>query len=982
MFIDCPYCQRRLEYSKEPPRYCGYCGRPLGSTVDLQSASSIEVANAPTMLPKMPGQTHATTGDEDVTLIKPAEPGREFLFAADPERIGAYRLLRRLGGGGMGTVYEAQEPHSHRRVAIKLISPEFVSHTESLARFRQEGRLASRLAHPRCVFVYTVDEDAGRPYIVMELMPGKTLLDLVRENGPLSAEQAVEKILDVIDGLMEAHKLGLIHRDVKPSNCFLQRDGRVKVGDFGLSKSMPHAANLAQEDPSLTKTGAFVGTPLYAAPEQVKGDRVDQQADVYAVAATLHFLLTGKAPFEGSPDAMATMARIVSDDPPSVRLSRPEISTSLDQVILRGLSRDRKKRWKDMAAFRNALLPFLPKAASYVGLGLRVSAALIDLIVVFVMILLFEKGWQYGVGNITKADYQASEFTWEYWITCLNAFITTPVIMIIYFASLEHFVGCTLGKLLVRLRVHKSVSGENPTWGQVIVRSTVFVYALTLLEFILFCSMPYQAQLNPEPQSTNSTSNKTAAALKNKSQSVNEVATTDLLTFLHWPSWLVGMMLLSISMRASNGYRGLHEFCSDTRVVSLPWQWKPKKLMLSREHRPNLGITTDMPQRIGAFTIKGILSINGPNEIYIGQDDSLARPVWIWQRPRGFSLGKSLTSVDRAGRWRWLANGTEKDKEWDAWLATPGTFLRDIIAQGGALSWQEARHLLHKLAEELHASCLNQTLPFVLSTSQVWVQPDGNVQILDFPMEIQSVDSSAQLPVGDEPRSHYFLQQVAILCLEGQPRAVNTRKKIRVALPVHADRIVNRLLGYAQPALSLAQLLKELQETATMATEVTRMRRMGHFLLHGFSLLVLLIIIVGILTPLYMKYNVGKLKILSLNNQIEYLVFFLCVILISFLTRGGITYHLFGLALWNRFGGKVKRNQAALRTIIVSMPLLILFMIDNHLQTFNEDRTLFIIRLINSGLILVYICVHIVFLLIKPSESWHDRIVGTVIVPK
>src|SRR5262245_834874 len=124
----------------------------------------------------------------------------------------------------------------------------------------------------------------------MELMLGSTLRDLVKDRGPLPPDFAVAKILDVIDGLLEAHHSGVIHRDVKPSNCFLEPNGRVKIGDFGLAKSLV-------SDAHLTKTGSFLGTLYFASPEQVRGDPVDQQTDVYSVAATLYYLLIGKAPF-------------------------------------------------------------------------------------------------------------------------------------------------------------------------------------------------------------------------------------------------------------------------------------------------------------------------------------------------------------------------------------------------------------------------------------------------------------------------------------------------------------------------------------------------------------------------------------------------------------------------------------------------------------------------------------------------------------
>src|SRR5207302_1720480 len=139
--------------------------------------------------------------------------------------------LKLLGAGGMGSVYEAEHPATGHRVAVKLLSPRLGFSQTAVERFRQEGRLASQLVHPRCVFVLAADTDAGRPYIVMELMPGQTLKDLVDARGPLPFEEAVAHTLDVIDGLAEVHRLGMVHRDVKPSNCFLTADGRVKVSD-------------------------------------------------------------------------------------------------------------------------------------------------------------------------------------------------------------------------------------------------------------------------------------------------------------------------------------------------------------------------------------------------------------------------------------------------------------------------------------------------------------------------------------------------------------------------------------------------------------------------------------------------------------------------------------------------------------------------------------------------------------------------------
>jgi len=228
MQLLCTNCSRVLELAGERPSFCAYCGHPLAE-------------------PKF--QT-------------PADFAVKF-NGGPADTVGPYRLLRPIGSGGMGTVYEAEEAASGRHVALKLLDGDAAESPEAMRRFRQEGRLMSQLAHPNCVFVLAADEDAGRPYIVMELMPGTTLKELVAEHGPLPPEEAVAKILDVIDGLQEAHRLGVIHRDVKPSNCFLAPDGRVKIGDFGLAKQLLCDAHL-------TQSGTFLGTPLFASPEQIR----------------------------------------------------------------------------------------------------------------------------------------------------------------------------------------------------------------------------------------------------------------------------------------------------------------------------------------------------------------------------------------------------------------------------------------------------------------------------------------------------------------------------------------------------------------------------------------------------------------------------------------------------------------------------------------------------------------------------------------
>src|SRR5262249_54923450 len=183
MSQQCPRCQKTLDVAGAPLSFCGYCGATLNaSTVGF---------------------------DPDATLAP--QPSTDFITG--PERLGEYRLVRRLGRGGMGVVHEGVHEATGRRVAVKFI--DVAASPEALTRFRREGKLAASVTHPRCVFVLAVDEAGGRPYIVMELMPGKTVDDLVHANGPLSPGRAIDLTLDLIEGLEQIHALGIIHRDVK-----------------------------------------------------------------------------------------------------------------------------------------------------------------------------------------------------------------------------------------------------------------------------------------------------------------------------------------------------------------------------------------------------------------------------------------------------------------------------------------------------------------------------------------------------------------------------------------------------------------------------------------------------------------------------------------------------------------------------------------------------------------------------------------------
>ncbi|MGH7137886.1 MAG: protein kinase domain-containing protein, partial [Pirellulales bacterium] len=339
-----------VESSDQRPANCPHCGRQL---LEVASDATLDYRPVTDASPTQP----QAIADGGVSSSPPVD------------RVGNYRLLKSLGQGGMGVVWEAEQTGTGRRVALKLLSPRLRPTAENVERFLREGKSAASISHPRSTFVFDAGQQDGQPYIAMELMPGRTLKDELDESGPLGAERAVDCILDVIDGLEAAHALGVIHRDVKPSNCFIDSDGRIKIGDFGLSKSLV-------SDAELTKTGSFLGTPQFAAPEQVRGGAVDQRTDVYSVGATLFCLLTGRGPFVG--DAAAVIAQIVSDSAPPLSSLRPEVRLSLSRIVARALEKDPNRRYQDLAGLRRALLPFATGGVSIADIGRRLAAYMLD----------------------------------------------------------------------------------------------------------------------------------------------------------------------------------------------------------------------------------------------------------------------------------------------------------------------------------------------------------------------------------------------------------------------------------------------------------------------------------------------------------------------------------------------------------------------------------------------------------------------------
>jgi thiol-disulfide isomerase/thioredoxin len=284
------------------------------------------------------------------------------------ETLGRYRLLSKLGQGGMGAVYLAHDPRLDRRVALKVLPPDVAPDAAAPARFRREAQALARLAHPGIVQVHDADEDGGRLFLVMEHAEGEDLARRVRRAGPLPPAEAADCARQAALALHHAHQRGLIHRDVKPSNLLLTPDGRVKLLDLGLARFLHghlEAADARQEtrpeadgaDAGRTWTGAYLGTPAFAAPEQFRDARAaDARTDVYALGCTLYFLLTGRPPFAAS--SVTELARAHAEDEPTP----PEAPAGLAEVVRRMLAKGQADRYPDAAAVADALAPFAAPA--------------------------------------------------------------------------------------------------------------------------------------------------------------------------------------------------------------------------------------------------------------------------------------------------------------------------------------------------------------------------------------------------------------------------------------------------------------------------------------------------------------------------------------------------------------------------------------------------------------------------------------------
>lgn len=915
--IICPSCQRSLVVSGDRPLFCSYCGSSLTANVGADPDRT---------------ETHVEGGTTvDVGSVRGEAE-------TVPDRIDGYRLIRKLGSGGMGTVFEAIDERQGRPVALKLIARDRVSSDESIQRFRQEAKMASAVTHPRCVFVLAVDDERGRPYLVMELMPGATLQSLVEEKGKLEPAEAILKVFDVIEGLEEFHKLGVIHRDVKPSNCFLEADGRVKIGDFGLSKAIEGGADL-------TRTGRFLGTPLYASPEQIKRDPLDERTDVYSVAATLYYLICKHPPVQAK-DAAEALARVVSEPAPPLSAFAPKVPRGLEAVIQKGLERDRSKRWRNLREFHDALLPFVPERVNIAAIGRRVGAYLLDLLLFYmavwaffaVVLLAFRGRFLDAVAFFDNHNLiiQAGEIA----------------VWLAYFTIVEGWLGASLGKWVVGLRVARADGGSPPG----LARASVRILVLAAVMGIGF-----------EPIIDRVGGNSPAAAVRRLGL------------------WLVlkgaGLLMTVSTMRRRSGARGLHEWASGTRVVEVVGggRLKPfprlRRLSTRRFPRSTPEPTASAPSRIGPYEVRGVVNRVGGRWMLAARDSTLDRRVWILLREPGAAPPwPARRTLSRLTRPRWIGGGDEPDWRWDAFTPPSGHPLSEVVEAGG-LAWTDALPLLTDLAEELEASRGEGALPLSLSTDQIWVRHDGRLQLFD-PLGWDVSIAGSQQPENDESgeaRALTFLADVARLALEGtRARRAPPHSPIRAAVPTRARAMLDRLVGAGDPYGRLVDARADLIAAAERPTEVTASRRVVQLAIQLFLISPGLLLLAGLTYPEFLPVRLPTET--PWVTAIPLLWVFWAIV-----ARGGLSYRLAGLALVRDVGGPAGPWALGLRALLAWGPPSALMAGSLYLQYQFPDAVLgsWILWTAGAALLVLFGVLTILF----PGRGIHDRITGTVVVP-
>ncbi len=863
----------------------------------------------------------------------------------------------------MGVVYQATDMESGRKVALKVLSTGIARDANMVDRFIQEGQLAAQISHPRTTFIYEAGEHHGQPFIAMELMPGKTLLDQLTEQGPMPSKHAVDLMIDVIDGLIAAHEIGVIHRDVKPSNCFLDVDGRAKIGDFGLSKNISSDANL-------TQSGSFMGTPLYAAPEQIRGDQVDKRTDVYAVGATLFALIAGRPPFEG--DTLSVTAQIISDPAPTLRSLAVKVPRGLDNLIARALNKNPADRFDNLVQMREALVQFGSRGAGLSAIARRAAAYMIDYLLVTTVVYLVLVILGLTMSDVDFDKLDAGTIPNKLSTLIVFGIITSWIAVVVYFAVCEGIWGTTAGKRLMSQRV-VNADGEAPGWRS-LLRSFVIPGALGIpLIGILIRIITVDT-----------------------TESYNVSFVVQLWTLSKLAELLPALICL-LTMRPTNGFRGIHGLSSGTRVLRV--EKRSASTRWSQSPQESLSVHQKLkPTTIGTYKITATVHGDGSPKVYRGLDENLGRKVWLFCYPADVNQ-TTFKPIDtgRPGRVRYLTSGRNQEFRWYAFECVDGIQFESASNIDKHFTWEQTRKAVLDYARELGASLNDGSTPSSLTLEQLWIDKNGNGKILEIPF------------FGGEPTLNQSDDRAAenAVNLMLDVFALVRRKQI---LPASIERIIAEFGGRPKSAATISWIAEQLDEASSKIASIRWDTRIG---ILGITIGIEWVVYTFLSSiALWFYYrHFGFLPIWKIVLPIGILStgFFV----IGFCVRGAPVFRFMGIDVRNKDGGAATPLMCGLRQLVCWFPLavliafaLLLAMILSHLwQQSTEPLQPQATEMANAvvvdfdkkysespAFLIVLFCIVIVSLLviylgpvysiINPERGIPDRIVGTRLVPK
>jgi eukaryotic-like serine/threonine-protein kinase len=322
--VKCPRC---LFDNPSDTKFCGQCAAPL------QAQGAGPVSPTRTLTPS------SASGSSP----HPSRYGPPFGLTTGTTFAGRYQVIEELGRGGMGRVYKVFDQQVDAKVALKLLSPDIATDEETIRRFRDELRMARAISHRNVCRMYDLGEDEGTSYITMEYVPGEDLKSFIRRSGQLTVGKAVDIAVQVCEGLAEAHRLGVVHRDLKPQNIMIDHEGNARIMDFGIARSL--------QAQGVTGPGAIVGTPEYMSPEQVEGAAADPRSDIYSLGIVLFEMLTGRLPFRGE-TPLSQALKHKTELPPDPAELNFRIPRDLSLAVLRCLEKDREKRYQKVEDLR------------------------------------------------------------------------------------------------------------------------------------------------------------------------------------------------------------------------------------------------------------------------------------------------------------------------------------------------------------------------------------------------------------------------------------------------------------------------------------------------------------------------------------------------------------------------------------------------------------------------------------------------------